>query len=222
MNLISPFGPMIGNGILSDEDFIPLKNDIFKALSDTAKKSHGQYLVGNISEEIFFNLSQYEHQHLLLIDMVYDYVMSVYRKADCPVSKEIIDIKIVTAWIVNQKKNEYNPVHTHGSEISGIIYIDIPKEMTNIVTKPPHLQGNKVNRAGELDFINDSSRIDHEFSQGTFSVKPVPANFYIFPGRLNHVVYPYTSDGSRISMSFNANAYNHEIMNKFVPHPEEI
>lgn len=224
MDLLTPFGPMIGVGNLTDEDFIPLKNDIFKALGDTNKESHGPYLVGNIAEEIYFDLSRYEHQYLLLIDIVFDYITSVYKKANVPVSKELIDINIVTAWIVNQKKNEYNPVHTHGSEISGIIYIDIPKEMTNIVSKLTYHKNKdyvNVSRAGELDFINDSNRIDHELSQGTFSVKPVAGNFFIFPGRLNHVVYPFTSDGSRISMSFNANVHNHQLRNKFVPISEE-
>jgi len=221
MDLLKPFGPMIGVGNLNDEDFLPLKNDVFKALGDTDKESHGQYLVGNIAEEIYFDLSRYEHQHLLLIDIVFDYVISVYKKANFSVSNDVIDINIITAWIVNQRKNEYNPVHTHGSEISGIIYIDIPDDMTNIVTKPTHHKNSKVSRAGELDFINDSSRIDHELSQGVFSVKPVAGNFFIFPGRLNHVVYPFTSDGSRISMSFNANIHNHQLRNKFVPFPED-
>ena len=221
MDLLTPFGPMIGVGNLTDEDFIPLKNDIFKALGDTNKESHGPYLVGNIAEEIYFDLSRYEHQYLLLIDIVFDYVISVYKQANFSVSKELIDINIVTAWIVNQKKNEYNPVHTHGSEVSGIIYIDIPDDMTNIVSKPPHHKNNRVSRAGELDFVNDSSRVDHEFSQGVFSVKPTAGNFFIFPGRLNHVVYPFTSDGSRISMSFNANVHNQQLRNKFVPLPEE-
>ena len=60
MDLLSPFGPMIGVGNLTDEDFIPLKNDVLKALDYTDKKSHGQYLVGNIAEEIYFDLSRYE------------------------------------------------------------------------------------------------------------------------------------------------------------------
>ena len=41
------------------------------------------------------------------------------------------------------------------------------------------------------------------FEQGTFRVKPKKGDFLMFPSSLLHTVYPFVSDKTRISASFN-------------------
>ena len=45
------------------------------------------------------------------------------------------DIFLAQSWIVSQYKGEYNPWHTHGGDISGVIYLKIPKGMNEAYDK---------------------------------------------------------------------------------------
>ena len=44
--------------------------------------------------------------------------------------KKIKEIKILNLWVVSQFKNEYNPIHYHEGDLSGVGYLKIPKHMT--------------------------------------------------------------------------------------------
>jgi hypothetical protein len=58
------------------------------------------------------------------------------------------------------------------------------------------------NSNGNLVFIHGSAGI---FSNATFTVKPEPGDFYMFPNYLQHAVYPFMgTDEERRSVSFNA------------------
>ena len=41
------------------------------------------------------------------------------------------NIYLSQSWIVSQYKHEYNPVHTHSGNFSGVIYLKIPDDMEN-------------------------------------------------------------------------------------------
>ena len=43
--------------------------------------------------------------------------------------KKIKEIKIINLWVVRQLKNEYNPIHYHEGQLSGVGYLRIPKDM---------------------------------------------------------------------------------------------
>jgi hypothetical protein len=43
--------------------------------------------------------------------------------------KKIKEIKIINLWVVRQFKNEYNPIHYHEGQLSGVGYLKIPKNM---------------------------------------------------------------------------------------------
>ena len=45
--------------------------------------------------------------------------------------KDIKDIKILNLWVVRQFRGEYNPVHYHNGDLSGVGYIKLPKKMTS-------------------------------------------------------------------------------------------
>ena len=50
-------------------------------------------------------------------------------------TKEKIDnikkINILNLWVVRQFKGEYNPIHYHEGDLSGVGYLKLPKNMTN-------------------------------------------------------------------------------------------
>ncbi len=99
--------------------------------------------------------------------------------------------------MVRQFKNDYNPVHWHTGDISGVGYLKVPSHLGN--TSQPN---KKTNENGKLQLIFGSPNL---FSKSTFLVKPELGDFYLFPNYLMHTVYPFTgTDEERRSVSFNA------------------
>ena len=45
--------------------------------------------------------------------------------------KNIKEIKILNLWVVRQYKGEYNPIHYHEGDLSGVGYLKLPKGMTD-------------------------------------------------------------------------------------------
>ena len=45
---------------------------------------------------------------------------------------KITKFNIIETWVVRQFKGEYNPVHYHQGDLSGVGYIKLPKNMTLI------------------------------------------------------------------------------------------
>ena len=94
-------------------------------------------------------------------------------------------------------KNDYNPVHWHTGDISGVGYLKVPSHLGN--TSQPN---KKTNENGKLQLIFGSPNL---FSKSTFLVKPELGDFYLFPNYLMHTVYPFTgTEEERRSVSFNA------------------
>ena len=125
-----------------------------------------------------------------LKDKVKKYLRSTINK-----TTEKINIK--NFWVVRQFKNEYNPVHYHDGNISGVGYLKVPSHLGN--TSQPN---KKTNENGKLQLIFGSPNL---FSKSTFLVKPELGDFYLFPNYLLHTVYPFTgTDEERRSVSFNA------------------
>ena len=106
---------------------------------------------------------------------------------------------MTAAWIVSQKDNEYQPVHTHSKcHISSVMYLKIPEYLPN---------RNPINNDdGSITFTSNVSN-DPTWGVPFFNIQPVVGDFFIFPASQVHQVYPFrTADGKgeRRSMSFNA------------------
>ena len=64
--------------------------------------------------------------------------------------KNIKEIKILNLWVVRQFKGEYNPIHYHEGDLSGVGYLIIPKDMTN----NKMVKNKKIQTNGTIDLIN--------------------------------------------------------------------
>ena len=125
-----------------------------------------------------------------LIENIKDYL----KKSDI---KKVKDIKIINLWVVRQLKNEYNPIHYHEGQLSGVGYLQIPKNMNqNKLVKNKQFKTN-----GTIDFINGQKNL---LSNSIYNLKPKLGNLLIFPSYLMHSAYPFNVDGERRSFSFNA------------------
>ena len=110
--------------------------------------------------------------------------------------KNIKDIKILNLWVVSQFKGEYNPIHYHEGDLSGVGYLKLPKGMTN----NKMVKNKKLKTNGTIDFINGQRGF---LSKSIYNVLPKVKDLLIFPNYLMHTAYPFNIDGERRSFSFN-------------------
>jgi len=100
-------------------------------------------------------------------------------------------------WVVRQFKGEYNPIHYHEGDLSGVGYLKLPKGMTN----NKMVKNKKLKTNGTIDFINGQKGF---LSKSIHNVVPKIKDLLIFPNYLMHTAYPFNIDGERRSFSFNA------------------
>ena len=108
------------------------------------------------------------------------------------INKKINNVKIKNFWVVRQFKNEYNPIHFHDGDISGVGYLKIPKNLTK--------NKKKIKTNGTIDFINGQKSF---LSNSIHNHVPKVGDMIIFPNYLMHTAYPFLVDGERRSFSFN-------------------
>ena len=190
MKTFRAFGPTLGKGKLSkkilkiinnhvDKTVISKKNDYSSKLVSQIKdevKLNGTFIKKNLSKELIRNIKKY------------------LEVSGVPKIKEV---KIINLWVVRQFKNEYNPIHYHSGQLSGVGYLKIPKNMNqNKVVK-----NKKVKTNGTIDFINGQKNF---LSKSIYNLNPKIGDLLIFPNYLMHAAYPFNVDGERRSFSFNA------------------
>ena len=102
-------------------------------------------------------------------------------------------------WIISQKDNEYQPVHTHLiAPLAAVMYLKIPEYLPS--------RNPTRNEDGAITFINNCGR-DNRWANPSITFQPEVGDLFIFSGSLEHLVYPFrTPDGKgeRRSVSFNA------------------
>ena len=108
------------------------------------------------------------------------------------------NIYLSQSWIVSQYKHEYNPVHTHSGNFSGVIYLKIPDDMEN------HFIEETKDHYPASGLIEFSYGEKQDFKSDTLMFKPRVGQMLVFPNWLKHSVYPFYCEGERRSMSFNA------------------
>ena len=93
-------------------------------------------------------------------------------------------------------KFESNPLHTHGGDLSFVIYTQIPKELEKEMKNSP-----ANTNPGEIFFTYMLNPQKYDTNQHNFI--PKEGDFFIFPATLHHRVNHFQSKGERISISGN-------------------
>jgi uncharacterized protein (TIGR02466 family) len=189
MKSFKPFGPSLGKGKLSKNIISVINNQIDKSIINK-KNDYSSKLVSQIKNEIKFS-NNFIKKNLTkeLIKNIKKYLI----KSD---SNKIKEIKIINLWVVRQFKNEYNPIHYHDGQLSGVGYLKVPKNMNqNYMVK-----NKKIKTNGTIDFINGQKNF---LSKCIYNLNPKVGDLMIFPNYLMHSVYPFNVRGERRSFSFN-------------------
>jgi len=189
MKCFKPFGPSLGKGKLSKNIISVINSQIDKSII-SKKNDYSSKLVSQIKNEIKFS-NNFIKKNLTkeLIKNIKKYLI----KSD---SNKIKEIKIINLWVVRQFKNEYNPIHYHDGQLSGVGYLKVPKNMNqNYMVK-----NKKIKTNGTIDFINGQKNF---LSKCIYNLNPKVGDLMIFPNYLMHSVYPFNVRGERRSFSFN-------------------
>ena len=102
-------------------------------------------------------------------------------------------LQMIDLWLNCQTAGNYTPSHTHGSDLSGVIFLKVP----------PQINANCFD--GQLCFHGPEAWHPPSFRTGiAHYVLPVPGEFYVFPAWQPHSVMPFCGDGERWSLAFNA------------------
>lgn len=139
-----------------------------------------------------------------------DYKLSIvdYRQElDFPYCGEI---KYADCWVNRYKRGDYTPLHKHGSELSGIIFLKIPKPIQEMSSDENLYE--TTNMGGVLHF---SYAFDIVGNVSTWIPEHEEGTLLLFPSWLQHLVYPQTTDEERITFSFNlVNKNDFELRNR--------
>jgi hypothetical protein len=188
--LVAPLYARLPPKLLKDLDAVA---DL--RLKDKNSADYSEHLAGHIERGAQVELTPDDlptRFRTLVLDLSGDYVAAQFRLGEC--RPEPFELSFVDAWVVSQREKDFNPIHRHGGQLSGIVYLKVPR---------------RINRRnfpeGCLEFVYGRSKPETLDFNGNRTVLPAVGDLYIFPAWLQHLVYPFYGRGERRSLSFNLN-----------------
>lgn len=188
---------------LTDEELKPVRDEVQQIQNNfTAAQPFTNYLVGHIEHEYMLSDKTTAYIDKLIQPFVLEYENHYNILKGIDVLSDPLPMAIEPVWVNFMKKHEYNPIHKHSGVFSFVIWLEIPfsweDEKNSIYSKNSRYP---LPGCFQLIYTNALGQIsDHYIPvDKTFRNKII-----IFPAKLNHVVYPFsTSDDFRISIAGN-------------------
>ena len=191
-DIYQPFGPSILK-VKMPQAYVNLFNgEADRILHDeklSKKYDWSHNLAGNVKKEIAIDHNKIKGFPEFMVTMSDQYLSKVLPEwtTDAKVSFRV--------WVVSQYAGDFNPVHIHDANLSGVAFLKVPSGFNEEYKKEDHHP-----TAGCLEFLGS---IPNHFARHSYTVKPEVGDFYLFPSWLAHQVYPFRCEGERRSMSFN-------------------
>ena len=192
-DIYQPFGPRILK-VRMPQGYVNLLNaEAARILNDeklSKEKDWSHNLAGNVRKEVAIDHSGIKNFPEFLVTMSKQYYKHAIDKE--PVKGSKIGFRV---WVVSQYAGDFNPMHIHDANLSGVAFLKIPPGFEEEYKKEDHHP-----TAGCLEFLGS---VPNHFARHSYLVKPAVGDFYLFPSWLSHQVYPFRSDGERRSIAFN-------------------
>ena len=191
-HIYQPIGPSILKVNMPQIYFDGINAQADEILNDeklSKKHSWSHNLAGNVKKEVAISHNKIEGFSQFLVAMTHEYIK---RVMEGKLEKTKVAFSV---WIVSQYAGDFNPLHIHDSNLSGVAFLKVPPKFEEEYTKEDHHP-----TAGCLEFLGS---IPNHFARHSYLVKPEVGDFYLFPSWLAHQVYPFRSEGERRSMAFN-------------------
>ena len=193
--ILKPFGPSILKVTIPEQIILDMNSYVDNLIekNDKVKElDHGKYLAGNVTQEFRLDVD-----FMKKIKWAEFLAKSCHKWLMDGHNIEMKKFDIIASWVVKQYKNDYNPIHYHSGQISGVGYLKVPKDMGETAQK-----SKTVNHNGKLVLIDGSKKF---VCNPTYIINPKVGDFYFFPSYMMHTVYPfYNTEEERRSVSFNA------------------
>ena len=110
--------------------------------------------------------------------------------------EDITGAQILSMWAVSQWAGDFNPLHVHSGDLSGVMYLKIPEGRDEEYAKEDQHPA-----IGDIQFIAGTPQA---FNRNNLKIKPHVGDMFVFPAWLHHTVYPFrTPNQERRSISFN-------------------
>jgi hypothetical protein len=192
-DIYQPFGPSILK-VKMPSEYVNLFNaEADRILGDEKlSKDHdwSHHLAGNVRKEITIGYDKIKGFPEFLITMSKAYYKHTINKEPLEGSK--VGFKV---WVVSQYAGDFNPMHIHDSNLSGVAFLKVPPKFEEEYAKEDHHP-----TVGCLEFLGS---VPNHFARHSYTVKPEVGDFYLFPSWLTHQVYPFRCEGERRSLAFN-------------------
>ena len=190
IKVIYPFGPTMAKIKLTNTIIKKINSEVDKIVSNqllSKKYNYAKKLAGEVEQEIELPTS---FTNKYLKSTLQSSIKAFVKKSTGKVPKQI---RIKNFWVVRQFAHDYNPVHFHDGDISGVGYLKLPKNFSS--------GRKKYNTNGSIDFIHGSRMF---LNKSIFNHIPKVGDLLLFPNYLMHTAYPFNVKGERRSFSFNA------------------
>ena len=168
--VLKPFGPSIVKIKMPNEMVEKINDYVDEVIQDEQKikdLDEGDKLIGKVQQEFLMEVN-----FMKKIKWAEFLASKVSAWAEEDLKKEIKNFQLIKSWVVRQFKNDYNPVHWHTGDISGVGYLKVPSNLGN--TSQPD---KRTNENGKLQLIFGSPNL---FSKSTYIVKPEIGDFTYF------------------------------------------
>ena len=192
-DIYQPFGPSILKTTLPQSYVNLLNVESDRILhDDELSKEHdwSHNLAGNVKKEVAIDHNKITGLPEFLITMAKVYYKHTINKE--PVEGSKVAFRV---WVVSQYAGDFNPVHIHDANLSGVAFLKMPPKFDIEYEREDHHP-----TAGCLEFLGS---MPNHFARHSYIIKPKVGDFYLFPSWLTHQVYPFRSEGERRSMAFN-------------------
>lgn len=184
------WGPCLTKFIISDE----LCDGLLEK-GNTLKEDARKGLAGHLDKELKYTQEDQNWFLSKFSPVINDHMkfLNTYHNKDITANIELTDL-----WINYMKSGEFNPPHIHNQQLSFVIYLKVPKEL---IEENKNYAGSDTAGPGGIKFINDWNADFLNIAE--VPIFPMEKECYIFPGTLNHMVFPFKSDCERVSVSGN-------------------
>jgi len=128
--------------------------------------------------------------------------LSAYREGHCNyhnLSHSVsVEMQAIDLWVNFMKPGDFNPLHTHGYDLSFVTFLSVPDE---IFVENQNFKGIGAG-PGNITFQYTHLAKPQWATTGK-SYLPKKGDLFIFPALLQHWVAPFKSNVTRISVSGN-------------------
>jgi hypothetical protein len=211
-----PFSPTILETTVPDK-FVNIVNDVADDVLSNEEKSKqwdwSHKLVGKVNKEILIPVTDPDDRSFLFKTMkqgCLDYLLHMIKmnrnnpwtRMETGAKPTLDNIHLTHSWVVSQYAGDFNPFHHHSGDFSAGVYLKVPEGMNDEWEEDFQ---DHYPAKGLIEFGFGESQ---SFRADNIKFKPEVGKFLVFPSWLKHLVYPFSVEGERRMMSFNATIIN--------------